>query len=224
MKLRLDDAGKVYRSPLFDGLEWLDHAFGTAAGDPPFPTVTLKQIHSARIIPLEEHCEGLEGDALAADVPGSFVGVKTADCLPVLIADVKRRVVASMHAGWRGTSAGIATKTVRFLNSRYGSQPQDLRAAMGPAIQECCFEVGPEVAVEFQSLFPERNDLNGRTRISLAEANRRLLEATGVPGWGIATQAPCTVCSGMPFHSWRRDKTRTGRMISAIGIRGMGGA
>jgi hypothetical protein len=203
-------------------LPWLQHGFGTARSEnwpPPGPVTTVKQIHSDRVLVADgQHGAIGEGDALIASVPGTLVAIRTADCLPILIADRVRRVVAAIHAGWRGTVAHISTRTVEILTARFGSKSSDLTAAIGPGIGECCFEVGPEVASQFGTLFPERNDLGGRTRISLTEANRRQLLAAGIQADRITAIQACTCCGGPRFHSFRRDRESAGRMVSAIGI------
>ena len=152
------------------------------------------------------------------------LAVKTADCLPILLADPRVKIVAAVHAGWRGSSAGIAIRGVEAMARLHGSRPEDIRAAFGPSIGVCCFEVGPEVAAQFSAWFPERNDLDRKTRIDLPAANRRQLICAGLRPERIAHRAPCTVCGGtLPgggeFHSWRREHQTGVRMHSLIWIR-----
>ena len=178
------------------------------------PMATLRQIHSAVVV--EADAPGIlgEGDALISqDVS---VGVKTADCLPILIADPRQRAFGAVHAGWRGTLAGVAASAVHLMQELYHSHPEDLLLAMGPCIAPCCFEVGPEVSVEFRSLFPERDDLGDRTSIDLREANLRILEQAGVKRAQVDVAAFCTRC-GPGFHSYRRDREQSGRMLSFAG-------
>ncbi len=153
-----------------------------------------------------------EGDALIARTPGVRVAVKTADCLPLLMVDARSKSVAAIHSGWRGAVQQIAPKAIEALHA----EPPDIYVALGPAIGPCCFEVGPEVAAEFRTLFPERADLDRKTTIDLAEANRRQLVAAGVPAEHIDVARLCTRC-GDEFHSWRRERERAGRMFSWIG-------
>jgi hypothetical protein len=210
----------LWRSTLLEDEPWLDHAFGTAACEPPEGFVALVQIHSTCIHEASDWRPDLKGDALVASAAGSAVAVKTADCLPILLADPERRVVAAIHAGWRGTVAGIAGAAVRYLADRHRVRPSGLIAAFGPSIGPCCFEVGPDVAPLFQPIFPERQDLHGRTRADLREANARLLESAGVDRSLIDLEgAPCTCCRGSEFHSWRRDRTAGLRMFSVIALR-----
>lgn len=161
--------------------------------------------------------EDREGDALVTITPGQFVAIRTADCLPILIADERLHAVAAVHAGWRGTVAGVAVAAVREMESRFGSRPEDLHVAIGPGIGACCYEVGPEVAAEFRAIFSEE-ELSGR-KIDLAEANRRQLVAAGVTRDRIRSGAQCTFCTPQEFYSYRREKEQAGRMLSGIGIR-----
>jgi purine-nucleoside/S-methyl-5'-thioadenosine phosphorylase / adenosine deaminase len=211
----------VYRSTWLDQFDWLRHGFGTRAHPPlDLPGLAfLKQVHSDIVLSVDGRrgCAG-EGDAMLTQSPGAALGVKTADCLPILLADPEHRAVAAIHAGWRGTVKGIAAKTVAEMRRAFGSSPETLIAAIGPGIGACCFEVGPEVAREFRGLFPERMDLDRRVRIDLVEANRRQLVSAGVLEGHIDTGAPCTACAPDEFHSFRRDRERAGRMMSVAGV------
>lgn len=160
-----------------------------------------------------------EGDALISDRPGLALAIRTADCLPVLLADIKRRKIAVAHAGWRGVVQQIVPKTAGWLTKRFGTHAEDLRIAIGPGIGPCCFEVGPEVAVQFADLFPERQDLGGKCKIDLAEAVRRQLRQLFITADHIETSGLCTCCDPDLFHSYRRDRDSAGRMMATIGIR-----
>lgn len=206
-----------YISTLLSHLEWVEHCFGTAIASPAPGYRLLHQIHSAKVLEARECGPGVEGDALITRELGTFVGVKTADCVPLLIADPVQRAVAAVHAGWRGTLAGIATTTMARLGDAFGSRPEDLIVAIGPSIGVCCFEVGPEVAIEFSQLFPERSDLRQTTKLDLREANLRQLRDAGVPRAHIDDNPPCTCCGGTEFYSWRRDRVAGQRMFAAIG-------
>jgi polyphenol oxidase len=144
---------EIYRVAELDAFPWLIHGFGTRNADIPglFANLaTLKQIHSSTCLPAGGRA-GLigEGDALLEDAPGAVVAVRTADCIPILLADQQRRAVAAVHAGWRGTVAGIVRCAVEAMRERFGTDAGDVHAAIGPGIGACCFEVGPEVAAEF---------------------------------------------------------------------------
>jgi YfiH family protein len=211
----------IWRATPLDAFEWLEHGFGTRHANPdPENVAILHQIHSDLVV-----CAGgepgriAEGDALVTDRPGLRVGVRTADCLPILLVDPERRAIAAVHAGWRGTLLGIAARAVETMNRLFGSRAGSLYAAIGPGIRGCCYEVGPEVALQFRNIFPERDDLGGKTRLDLATANRRLLTWAGLSPERIDSAAPCTFCGGGEFHSWRRDRESAGRMLSVAGIR-----
>jgi hypothetical protein len=214
----------LWRSPLLDAELWLEHAFGTALARPGGTWRDLKQVHSALVATCDEWREGLEADALISSEPGMGIAVKSADCLPILLADPEHRAVAAIHAGWRGCVAGVAIRTVKRMETLLGTRPERLLASFGPSIGNCCFEVGPEVARQFSPWFPERGDLDRQTYVDLPEASRRQLVSCGLRTERIASLAPCTVCGGgfadpREFHSWRRARETGARMHSAIRIK-----
>jgi YfiH family protein len=199
----------------FDSFDWLVHGFGTRQADVNTifgPFATLKQIHSATCVPAAGRTGVLgEGDALLENVPGGAIAVKTADCIPLLLADERNRAVAAVHAGWRGTVQHIAARAVETMRERFGTDPSDLHAAIGPGIGVCCYEVGPEVATLFGQ--------DGRAHIDLASANRDQLAAAGLHPDRVHVVNVCTMCHPAEFHSFRRDQQAAGRMYSFIGIR-----
>ncbi len=140
---------------------------------------SLKQIHSDVVSVIDKNgsCSG-EGDALVTALPGVRIGVRTADCVPLLIVDPDTRAVAAVHAGWRGTVSKVARKSVETMKREFGSDPARLHAAIGPCIAECCFEVGREVASEFRDWF---EDWKTRTHIDLISVNVRQLRDSGIP-------------------------------------------
>jgi YfiH family protein len=159
-----------------------------------------------------------EADAAFTSEPGVLIGIETADCLPVLLADPVRRAAAAAHAGWRGSSQGVTLAAARALLAE-GSRARDLVAALGPAIGPCCYEVGEELRGHFgrgeQELFRPRQ--NGRPRLDLRELNRRQLLASGLLPERIASLAECTRCRADLYHSFRRDGSGAGRMINWVG-------
>ncbi len=169
----------------------------------------------------------LEGDGLMTDRPGVLLGIQTADCVPVMVADTRRRAVAVFHAGWRGTVAGIVQKGVEQMRTTYGSDPEDLVAAVGPSIGACCYTVGEEVRDGFKThygyadaLFGERE---GQLTVDLWEANRRQLLDAGVEAGKITVIGECSGCavdqSGeRKYFSHRIDRGVTGRMMSLIAV------
>lgn len=200
--------------------DWLDHAFTTRTSGvwaEAHPPVTLRQIHSSLVL----NAEGLanrqcEGDALVSNEVGKRIGVRTADCVPLLFADPKTRAVAAVHAGWRGTVSAIAQQAVQKLADDFGSDPASLHVAIGPAIRGCCYEVGPEVVSQLAPLFPEWLDRESRKRVDLVEANRRILVAAGIPDHQIHDCGLCTYCHHDRFYSYRRDPEDPGRMVASI--------
>ena len=208
------DSSQIYRVPELDSFAWLIHGFGTRLADIPAQfanLATLKQIHSAECVSGGGRSGVLaEADALLEDTPGAVVAVKTADCIPVLLVDERHRAVAAIHAGWRGTVAGIVRRAVEAMRERFGSSPADLHGAIGPGIGKCCYEVGPEVAAHFGE--------RGRAHIDLADANRLQLCEAGLTPERIYVADLCTQCRPEEFHSFRRDKDDAGRLYSFAGI------
>lgn len=200
----------VIYSCLLSELDWLEHGFGTRAA--PLSQqgmATLKQIHSAVV--LNADAPGLigEGDALVTDRAGVTVSVRTADCYPILLVDTDTRVIAAIHAGWRGTASGIVRAALQKMNALKPGNIHHTVAAIGPGIGACCYEVGEDVARRFGQ---------HAGRLDLAEANRRQLIDAGVPGRNIDVLQDCTFCDAEQFHSYRRDKDQVGRMISFVAI------
>jgi YfiH family protein len=178
----------------------------------------LRQVHGARVV-VAPWTGRPEADAAVAGEPGLLVGIQTADCLPVLVVDHVRRLVAAAHAGWRGTAKGVARAAVQALVAR-GSRPGDLVAALGPGIGPCCYEVGEELRDAFgpdgASFF--RPGTNGRPRLDVRSANVRQLTQAGLAPAAIHHLADCTSCRPDLYHSYRRDGPAAGRMISFIGF------
>lgn len=217
------DQNHVYRAAPLERLDWLAHGFGTRhSGDWPAPQrpTTLRQVHSTTVVIGDgaPGCAG-EGDALVSDRAGCLLAISTADCLPVLIVDQRRRAVAAVHAGWRGVVAGVAAAAVARLVSDFSCRGEDLHAAVGPGIGPCCFRVGPEVAVLFQRLFPERADLDCAALIDLPKAVRRQLTESGLRPERIYECGLCTCCRPAEFYSFRRERGERRRMVSVIGFR-----
>ncbi|MDH5525919.1 MAG: peptidoglycan editing factor PgeF [Nitrospirota bacterium] len=198
------------------------HAFCRRGESPPADTVTTHQVHGSAVlyvagtppVPAAE-----QGDALITDQPGVAVGVRTADCQPLLLSARNGAVVAAVHAGWRGTVEGITTATVDVFRRRFGVQPEEIDALLGPSIRPCCYEVGPEVADQVRTRFPRFADRvigtfrSGRPTLDVATLNRLQLEAAGVRS--IHDQGGCTHC-GTGYESYRRDGDAAGRMVAWI--------
>ncbi|HVF66865.1 MAG TPA: peptidoglycan editing factor PgeF [Pyrinomonadaceae bacterium] len=190
------------------------------------------QVHGrdVRVVhdPSEVQSESERCDALATDLPGVLLGVKTADCVPVVLGDARTGACAAVHAGWRGTLAGIVGHALATLSKEFGTRPEDVRAAIGPAALACCYEVGPEVVEAFRAEVPNADALftptsGGRARVDLHRANLEQLTESGVSPERVHALPLCTICRPEDFFSYRRDKKihgRTGRLLSVIGRRG----
>jgi polyphenol oxidase len=215
-----------------------------------WPLVTLRQIHSDIIHRVDSvPADPLPGDGMITATPGLLLAIQAADCLPVILVDARRRAVGVFHAGWRGTMQRIAEKGVGEMFRGFGSRPRDLKAAIGPGIQACCFQVGEEVRTKFESQFsyaarlfrevkesdpvrekypllfltaraPGHGELPPKILLDLAEANRQQLLAAGVPKKNIEASPLCTRCHPELLFSYRAEKGKTGRMMGVAGIRG----
>jgi len=206
----------------------------TRSRQPAPDLVTIRQCHSgilrrvnAADLPLTtpDHKALLEGDALYTRDPNLLLGILTADCVPVLVADTRTHAVAAFHAGWRGTLARIVEHGIATLRRDVNSRPEDLIAAIGPSIGACCFAIGPEVRDQFNSNFPYAPQLfsdGPALHVDLWEANRRQLLDAGLHPSAITTLAHCTACTRLPdgrrqYFSHRAEQGHTGRMLSLIG-------
>ena len=166
-------------------------------------------------------------DAVVSNAPHVLVGVKTADCVPILIGDPKTGSFAAVHAGWRGTFAGVVLYAIERLTKEYQAQSSDFRVAIGPAAAACCYEVGSEVIDGFRERFPGSDDLftptrDGHALIDLVKANRDQLIEAGVDPERIQAAPFCTMCRTDLFFSYRREKRlhgKVGRLMAVIGRR-----
>ncbi len=169
--------------------------------------------------------ESIYCDAVVSDAQNVLAGIKTADCVPILIGDPVTRSFAAVHAGWRGTYAAIGLYAIERLGKEYGSRPENLIVAIGPAARDCCYEVGSEVIEGFQERYPEAGELFTSTReghacIDLFKANQNQLVAAGVPKEKIYTAPFCTMCRTDLFFSYRKEKAafgKVGRLMAVVG-------
>lgn len=222
---------------------------GATTGKTVWSLVTLRQIHSDLV-----HCvsappkEPLVGDGLITATPELAIGIQTADCLPVILVDSKRRAVGVFHAGWRGTLKRIVEKGVGEMLRYFGTLPRDIRAAIGPGVHNCCYQVGEEVRREFGTQFeyadklfreikdsdsirekypmlfltsraPGHSELPVNIFLDLVEANRRQLLSAGVSAKNISASPLCTSCRNDLLFSYRAEKGVTGRLMGVAGIR-----
>ena len=196
--------------------------FLDAVGMTGWPLLKLKQFHSSVVLDMKDTwaaSQPVDGDAAITALGGAALGIQTADCVPVLIADRRARVVAAVHAGWRGTAGKIVAKTIHLMVQTYGVTPDDLTAVIGPHNAVCCYEVGEEVvaAVNDPAAILRKPDW-AKPHFNQALANKHQLIAAGIPEAQVITSNLCTQCRADLFYSYRRDGERTGRMLSVIGI------
>lgn len=208
--------------------------------------VTLKQFHSDLVRKLDaSSTEPLHADAAITNRPGLLLAVQIADCVPILLVDPKKRAVAAIHAGWRGTLRRIAAKAVGHMRMHFASNPADLFAAIGPAIGGCCYEVGTEIAADFLSQFADAPDFFDEFRtgdepdpvqwlnqmppghqpppknvlLDLHKANASQLREAGLQEKNIFVSNLCTACRPDLLFSYRKQGPESGRQMAAIAIR-----
>jgi hypothetical protein len=245
---RLAGAGPARRLELavLNGVPGLMHAFTLRGSDPDVvlgealgrgaPLVTLRQAHGAEVAVIDGEGPAVVpapaarrvGDALATRREGVALGVWIADCAPILLCDPRSRAIAAVHAGWRGTVAGVLRAAIGVVRERLGARPDDLRIAIGPCIGPCCFEVGEEVVealLRSDAGAGECVRRGARRRIDLVAANRRQALQAGARPDRIAAAGLCTVCRADLLESYRRSGSSAGRMAAIIAWRtGAGGA
>lgn len=179
----------------------------------------LEQVHGRRVVPADPD-RVTEADGQVTDDPSQLLVIASADCLPLLFHDPVSGAVGAAHCGWRGTLAKVAAETVTAMSQEFGSDPRDIRVAIGPGICHSCYQVGKDVAGGFSDAgFPERvlaPDGDEHWRLDLVGANVSVLLAAGVPARSIFRTAACTHCDGDRFFSHRRDRGTTGRHWAAI--------
>jgi len=186
--------------------------------------VTMKQVHGDNIAEITDTNvkETGEADAMVTAKPGVFLGVLTADCVPMLFVAPEKRIAAAVHAGWRGTLAGIAAKTVKYFMDNYDIAPGSLQAALGPSIGLCCYEVGDDVLGPLCARWGEQAQTSierstAKPHLDLRRLNQAILVDAGVPAERIFNVGPCTSCAEDEFFSYRRERRETGRQMSVIG-------
>jgi YfiH family protein len=197
--------------------------FGVNAND----VARVRQVHghSVFVVPPGTNPGSVDADAdaIVTTAAGVVVSVRIADCVPILLADRHGRLVAAVHAGWRGTAAGALTATVRAIES-LGVAPRDLVAAIGPSIGPCCYQVSEDVYDVMRARWPSAPDWftqDARTswRLDLWRANYDQLELAGVSPDAISIARLCTADNLDRFYSHRREGADTGRMVAAIRLR-----
>lgn len=218
-----------------DSPEHIKHNLQLLAGEINIPSKKILipyQVHGTEIRKIDaefmqsdskKQAELLHGiDALVTDIPGTCIGVTTADCVPVFLYDAVRQVVAVAHAGWRGTCAKIVSKTINQMVSEYNCKPEDIEALIGPSISVQAYQVGEELYATFQKAgFPVEEIFTRRDTglyLDLWKANEFLLLSEGVKGCHIAIANRCTYTEYELFFSARRLGVKSGRMFNGIYI------
>ena len=238
MVFELDALG-VLRLRQWMDIPWLVHGFTTrrtgdfralrsldtavsALGTEGMTMRTARQVHSDKLAVVsaipgpKTEAPRPEADGLLSRQPGCLLGVRTADCLPILFVDRAKRGVAAVHAGWRGTLKSIARRAVDRMTAEFVSQVADIEVAIGPSIGPCCFEVGSEVA----SLFDEASvNSSDPPHVDLTNATRSQLSAAGIDPAKISVVNACTRCIEQDYFSHRRGGEEAGRMLAFVGVR-----
>jgi len=190
----------------------------------PHQVVKVQQVHGDSVLVVDKELVGREGfpcDAMVTNLPGHALVTSTADCLPILLFDPQQRAISSVHAGWRSTVKRIAEKAMNTMVKAYNTDPQDVIAIIGPGIGVCCYEVDDPVIELLSQAFPHWQAFataktNGRFNLDLSGINAKMLEETGLRQEHILKLDLCTACRPDLFYSYRREKPRTGRMLSLI--------
>jgi hypothetical protein len=175
------------------------------------------QVHGSDVLRVSVPGKYTSCDALVTDVQDLFLAITVADCVPIILVHPGRKVVSTVHAGWRGTLDGVAAATVGRMVRDYGSDPDEILAWIGPSARPCCYRVGPEVAGKFRGEFVRKSEKE--FFLDLLNANAVQLKAAGIPTRQIEASSYCTICNPDVFHSFRRDGERSGRMLAVAGFR-----
>lgn len=222
--------GLLFFDPL-KGLDFVVHGFSTkpqgfktaeeamaGLGLEDCPSVVPKQVHGTDIVVAEDGKVPVRpvADGAITKTPGIVLVVKVADCVPIYLVDPRTPAIGLIHAGWRGASQAIANKAVLRMQEVFGTDPRDLVVALGPSIQECCYEVGKEVAIRFPESM--RRQKEERWHLDLAGANVLDLESAGVRRQNIHVSSHCTCCEPRRFHSYRRDRRIAGRHYAVLAL------
>jgi len=203
----------------------------TAFGIPLEQFLVVNQVHGDAIFVIKPHgnyfssSDELNYDAIVTIRADLAICIKTADCVPVFIVDKVKKVIAVVHAGWKGSALGISAKVIRLMQKQYGCLPQDILAAIGPSIGLCCYEVDQVTADAFRGqnnsdVFLQPGPKKDKWMLDLPEANRRQLLETGVPESNIELSGYCTTCNQDMFFSHRGSGGITGRQVNFMMIKG----
>ncbi len=191
-------------------------------------TLSVKQVHGTEALVVDRSLSSADRfvggwDALVTDQPGIMVAVRTADCVPILMHDPTHGVVAAVHAGWRGAVGAIVPKTLALLETRFGSNPKQVRLSIGPSAGVCCYEVDEPVLERLRQGVPSWGNVvrlasGGKAKLDLKGLIKEQALACGATPQAITTVNLCTICHEDLFFSYRREGKVNGTMISAIGL------
>jgi polyphenol oxidase len=199
-----------------------------AVGYPADHLFEVEQVHGNTVVTVTPGDEvvrirATRADALVATRAPAVVGVRVADCLPLLLADLDSGAVAAVHAGWRGVAARVVPTAIETLCTRAGARPERIRGAIFPHIGPCCFEVGPEVADELSRVDPGANAVDRsyqRPHVDLAAIVYAQLRQCGIAAAHVEKVSGCTRCQADRFFSYRREGSVAGRHLAVIAARG----
>lgn len=207
------------------------HFFGTRHGHETAHSggeavVSLRQVHGTDVLILDRPMRDMspsEGDAVVTNQPGVLLTIRTADCVPILIHDPDRRVVAAIHAGWRGAVGEIVPKTLDVLRERFGSVLSSLRIGIGPSAGSCCYEIDEPVLAPLRRVFPQwrrlvRPTADNKALLDLRGLIQAQAEACGVPSRHLYVVSLCTICNPELFYSYRREGVVNATMVSGIAL------
>jgi YfiH family protein len=196
--------------------------------DDDFHFITAQQTHSDHIEVIKEartlgwhtiEDAVADCDALITDQKGVVLTILTADCVPILLLDPNQGVVAAVHAGWRGTEAGIAGKTVAKMAETFGSNPEEIIAFVAPSIGRCCYEVGEDVAGHFRGVEGAYDEAGEKYMLDLPLINQKQLMDAGLKEAHIELSGQCTSCEVETYFSYRKEQGCSGRFMSMIALK-----
>ena len=204
--------------------------FSRAVGFAPDVLVTLQQVHSDRVllVTAEDDVEAVRGapaDALISDRPRLPLGIITADCFPVILVAPQRPALGIVHSGRHGTAHGVVLAAIQLLYKRFGANPTDVFAAIGPGIGGCCYEIDEANAVPFRMQYTTTDGVYRPSRqhhwyVNLQRAIAIQLQVSGVPSSHVWSADLCTACHPRWFYSYRRDGVHSGRMLTVAMLHG----
>lgn len=188
-------------------IEFIAERFGISA-----KLTTCNQVHGVTVTRAGRECDSC--DALYSQSPHTALGIKVADCLPVTMIDPVHSVIANIHSGWRGTAQGITSKTLDTLANETPFDAANARAWLGPSIRVCCFEVGEEVAAQFDERYVDRS--HAKPHVDIPAFTKDILRSRGFADDAIIDTELCTRCDGSIFHSYRREGKGGGRNLAIV--------